>query len=97
MVPTAFTPNPAGSNGGQVGGDGDNDVFYPFVKGMSDMTMQIFNRWGQAVFESRKLNYGWDGYYRGKVAPTDAYVYRIVAHFSNGETQTFIGDVTLLR
>ena len=97
MVPTAFTPNPAGSNGGQVGGDGDNDVFYPFVKGMSDMTMQIFNRWGQPMFESRKLNYGWDGYYRGKVAPTDAYVYRIVAHFSNGETQTFIGDVTLLR
>lgn len=97
MVPTAFTPNPAGSNGGQVGGDGENDVFYPFVKGMSNMTMQVFNRWGQPMFESRKINYGWDGYYRGKIAPTDTYVYRIVAQFSNGESQTFVGDVTLLR
>jgi len=96
-VPTAFTPNPAGSNGGIVGGDGENDVFYPFVKGLSGMTMQIYNRWGQLIFISNKLNYGWDGYYRGKLMPSDSYVYRIVAEFSNGESQTFLGDVTLLR
>jgi hypothetical protein len=29
--------------------------------------------------------------------PADTYIYRIVAHFSNGEKQTFLGDVTLLR
>lgn len=97
VAPTAFSPNPHGSNGGLVGGDGDNDVFYPFVKGLTDITIQIFNRWGQPMFESRELNHGWDGYYRGKLAPADSYVYRIVAHFSNGEKQTFLGDVTLLR
>ncbi len=96
-VPTAFTPNPAGSNGGIVGGDGENDVFYPFVKGLSGMTMQIYNRWGQLIFMSNKLNYGWDGYYRGKLMPSDSYVYRIIAEFTNGESQTFLGDVTLLR
>ncbi len=97
VSPTAFTPNPRGSNGGVVGGDGDNDVFYPFVQGVQDITLQIFNRWGQPIFESRELNRGWDGYFRGKIMPADTYIYRIVAHFSNGEKQTFLGDVTLLR
>lgn len=96
-VPTAFTPNPKGSNGGVVGGDGANDVFYPFSQGLSSIVLQIFNRWGQPIFESRELNRGWDGYYRGKIMPADTYVYRIVANFSNGESQTFLGDVTLLR
>lgn len=97
VAPTAFTPNPYGSNGGVVGGDGDNDVFYPFVRGVTDIHMQIFNRWGQPIFETRELNHGWDGYYKGKVAAADSYVYRITAFFSNGEKQTFMGDVTLLR
>ena len=97
MAPTAFTPNPNGSNGGMVGGDGDNDVFYPFVKGVQYITLQIFNRWGQAIFQSRELNYGWDGYFRGKIMPADTYIYRIEASFSNGESQTFLGDVTLIR
>lgn len=61
------------------------------------MTMQIYNRWGQLIFMSNKLNYGWDGYYRGKLMPSDSYVYRIIAEFTNGESQTFLGDVTLLR
>lgn len=97
VAPTAFTPNPYGSNGGLVGGDGDNDVFYPFVRGVNEIILQIFNRWGQPMFESRELNVGWDGYYKGKPAPADSYVYRITALFSNGEKQTFMGDVTLLR
>lgn len=96
-VPTAFTPNPNGSNGGVVGGDGDNDVFYPFTLGLNGIQMQIFNRWGQVVYQGNELNVGWDGYYKGKLLPADTYVYRIVAHFTNGESQTFIGDVTLLR
>ncbi len=96
-IPTGFTPNPKGSNGGMVGGDGDNDVFYPFSQGLTGITMQIYNRWGQLIFKSTELNRGWDGYYQGKLMPTDSYVYHIYAQFSNGETQTFIGDITLLR
>ena len=97
IAPTAFTPNPNGSNGGVIGGDGDNDVFYPFVQGVQYMTLQIFNRWGQPLFQTSELNHGWDGYFRGKIMPTDTYIYRIEAGFSNGETQIFLGDVTLIR
>ena len=97
IAPTAFTPNPRGSNGGVVGGDGDNDVFYPFVQGVQNISLQVFNRWGQPIFETRELNHGWDGYFRGKIMPADTYIYRVVANFSNGESQTFLGDVTLLR
>jgi gliding motility-associated-like protein len=97
IAPTAFTPNPNGSNGGVVGGDGDNDVFYPFVQGVQYWTLQIFNRWGQPLFQTSELNHGWDGYFRGKIMPADTYIYRIEAGFSNGEAQTFLGDVTLIR
>jgi gliding motility-associated-like protein len=96
-IPTAFTPNPNGSNGGVVGGDGHNDVFYPFVQGLTNIQMQIFNRWGTLVYQSFELNRGWDGYYRGKLMPADSYVYRIWASFSNGESQVFVGDVSLIR
>jgi gliding motility-associated-like protein len=57
----------------------------------------VYNRWGQLVFESNQLNFGWDGYNGGKLCKADAYVYRIEATFSNGETKILIGDVTLLR
>ncbi len=97
VAPTAFTPNPLGSNGGMVGGDGENDVFYPFVQGMTNIRMTIYNRWGQVLFHSEELNRGWDGYYRGKLMPSDTYIFRIQANFTNGESQTFLGDVTLLR
>jgi gliding motility-associated-like protein len=96
-APNAFTPNPFGSNGGVVGGDGDNDIFYPFAKGLKEIKMTIYNRWGQVIFHSRELNRGWDGYYQGKLMPTDTYIYQIQAQYTNGETQNFIGDITLLR
>ena len=96
-APNAFTPNPDGSNGGFVGGDGDNDVFYPFAKGMKEIRMTIYNRWGQVIFHSSELNRGWDGYYNGKLMPADTYIYQIQAQYTNGETQNFIGDVTLLK
>jgi gliding motility-associated-like protein len=97
VAPSAFTPNPLGSNGGMIGGDGENDVFYPFVQGLTSIRMTIFNRWGQVLYNSDELNRGWDGYYRGKLMPSDTYIYRIQASFTNGESQTFLGDVTLLR
>jgi gliding motility-associated-like protein len=97
LVPTAFRPTPFGSAGGFVGGDNDNNIFYPYAEGLSKINIKVYNRWGQLVFESNQLNFGWDGYNGGKLCKADAYVYRIEATFSNGETKILIGDVTLLR
>jgi gliding motility-associated-like protein len=86
--PTAFTPN----------NDGLNDVFRavgaPFA---SSFQLQVLNRWGQVVFESKDPKLGWDGTYAGKPAPPETYLYRFEATDVNGKKVTSKGTVTLLR
>lgn len=100
-VPNAFSPSltgPASENVGQGNsGATGNDVFLPLMENVSEFQMQIFNRWGELLFESNNSNVGWNGYYKGKLVPQDVYVYKINAVFNNGEKETRVGDVTLIR
>ncbi|HLV41591.1 MAG TPA: gliding motility-associated C-terminal domain-containing protein, partial [Brumimicrobium sp.] len=86
-VANAFSPN----------GDGNND-FIP-VRGecVNNLSFKIFNRWGNLVFETNKLNDGWDGYYKGELQNSGIYVYVLKATLENGETVNESGDITLLR
>lgn len=99
-IPNAFTPNPGGPNGGIVNEDGTtiNDVFLPITKGVKEFQMQIFDRWGNLVFESRQQNRGWDGYDRnGNLVPAGVYVYKLILRMANDQRTTQVGDVTLIR
>ncbi len=56
---------------------------------------QIFDRWGEKVYESQGDEY-WDGSYKGKVLAPGVYLYKIVIDSPCGkETET--GQVLLLR
>jgi gliding motility-associated-like protein len=99
-VPNAFTPNVNGSTRGNgVPGSGTfNDVFMPIVKGAEEYTMQIYDRWGNMIYETVDKNQGWDGYDRnGKLMPAGVYVYKLVIRLSNGQRTTKVGDITLIR
>lgn len=99
-VPNAFTPNPGGPSGGVVNEDGTtiNDVFLPITKGVKEFQMQIFDRWGNLVFQSTQQNKGWDGYDRnGNLMPAGVYVYKLVLRMANDQRTTQVGDVTLIR
>lgn len=97
VFPNAFTPTTSGSNGGAYDPGGfTNDVFFPLHKGVSEYQLQIFNKWGELLFESDDVNIGWDGYYRGQLCKQDVYAWKVKARFSNGETVVKAGDVTLL-
>jgi gliding motility-associated-like protein len=96
-VPNAFTPSLSGSNGGFIGSAGTNDIFYPVVEGVTAYQMQIFNRWGELIFETTDMSGGWDGYYKGELCPSDVYVYRLSLKYTDGNVETMVGDVTLLR
>lgn len=89
VVPNAFSPN----------GDDANDTFGPVPLGSSATVtlFQIYNRWGQKVFEATPDQPAWDGRTDGKDAPSDVYVYRMVVLFKNGNEEDFSGEVTLLR
>ena len=63
--PNAFTPN----------GDGLNDVFrLKFPGRAANYHLEIFNRWGQRVFESMNPAAGWDGGRYGMQDPACTYV-----------------------
>jgi gliding motility-associated-like protein len=98
-VPNAFTPSPNGPTGGVgAGGNSVNDVFLPVAKGIVDFQMQIFDRWGNLIFESNDKTIGWDGYDKnGNLLPAGVYVYKLVLRLSNDQRTTQIGDVTLIR
>jgi len=97
IVPTAFTPTSNGGNGYYDPTATNNDIFYAFADYVEEFRMSIFNRWGELIFESLDINYGWNGTYRGEPCPQDVYVYKFEFVFSDGVDITRVGDVTLFR
>lgn len=88
--PNAFTPD----------GDGHNDVFEMIVpQGLAYIDrMEIYNRWGQKIFESTDPAATWDGTANGESVPADVYVYRVWWRRGDGALQMQSkGDLTLLR
>jgi len=90
-IPNSFTPN----------GDGVNDYFYPrqlLSKGVANFKMQVFNRWGQVIFETSATDgRGWDGRFNDKDQPQGVYIYRIDVVMKNLASEHYTGNVTLLR
>ena len=97
--PNAFTPDPSGPSGGDydIGDQFDNDIFFPVFQAVKEYHLQIYNRWGELLFESDDIDKGWDGYYRGELCPQDVYVWKVKAEFLDGNEVVKAGDVTLLR
>jgi gliding motility-associated-like protein len=88
FVPNAFTPN----------SDGKNDVVRPIAAGMARIDMfQIFNRWGQMVFNTTISEYGWDGTIAGKPQPSGTYVWLVKAIDHTGAPYVQRGTVLLIR
>ncbi len=86
-VPNAFTPN----------NDGKNDFLKVESSVGYDMFFQVYNRWGELVFETEDINKTWDGKFRGKEAQAGIYVYHLRLTCYNHETFTKKGNITLIR
>lgn len=98
IFPNVFTPNTLGSSGGTYDIKSlSNDVFFPYTSGVVSYKLQIFDRWGELIFESFDVNIGWDGYYRGKLCEQGVYIWKADVKLSNGKTFNKTSDVTLLR
>jgi gliding motility-associated-like protein len=86
-VVSAFTPN----------NDGVNDRAVVIGYGIEKMTFRIYNRWGQLVFEASDEGQGWDGKFKGKDQPMDAYGYTLEALMFGGGKVKKSGSITLIR
>lgn len=86
-VPNAFTPD----------GDGLNDVFSALGSHIEEFEMMIFNRWGEMIFQTNSMTYGWDGTFKGDVVKEDVYVYKIKYKTNESEVLSKEGHITLLK
>lgn len=94
-IPNAFSPND----------DGLNDVFTVFGNTPNVVeveTFQIFDRWGNLVFENNNfppnaIDAGWNGKFGGRSLKNDVYLYVAEIRFLDGLTETYTGDVVILR
>jgi gliding motility-associated-like protein len=73
-------------------------LFQVFGKNINLVRLQIFNRWGEKVFDSPDINTGWNGDYNGSPQEAGVYVYHLL-FFSGIETDArqLKGSITLIR
>jgi len=84
FIPQAVTPN----------GDGKNDFFALVAPDKSRCVVQIFNRWGQLVYENSDYDNSWYGQnLKGEELMSDTYFYTIVID----DSLTYNGYVVLKK
>jgi gliding motility-associated-like protein len=89
FIPEGFSPN----------GDGVNDFFVIGGADKYTITLRVFNRWGNKVFESERYKNDWNGNANiglmlTKELPGGTYYYTV--NLNNGEKE-IIGYLTLIR
>lgn len=96
--PNAFSPDPDGPSGGYYDINNlDNNIFFAYTSGVVEYKLEIFNRWGEMIFETQEIKQGWDGYLNGQLCPQDVYIWRAFIRSNNGKIVNRNGSLTLLR
>ena len=90
FMPNSFTPS-----------ESSNFVFeINAEKNKIDLVVfEVFNRWGEKVFESKDIDKGWDGNYKGRICNSDNYTWRILYKTKYSGSLVFekVGEVSLIR
>lgn len=95
MFPNTYAPRVDVSGINSIYGVNAN--FRPVYQDVETFNMQIFNRWGQLVFETSDINVGWDGHFNGTMAPEGMYTWVAKGRFLSGKEYTKSGYVLLLK
>lgn len=87
QLPTVFSPN----------GDGLNDQFCVIGNCVFSMQFQVFNRWGEKMFETNDITECWDGTFRGEFVNTGVYIFKLTGVRTDGSKFQESGNVNLIR
>jgi gliding motility-associated-like protein len=85
-VGNAFSPN----------GDGVNDEFEFRLDNIRTVTVKVFNRWGEMLYEGSGSNPTWDGLRNGTPVLSGVYVYRYTAIGLDDKEYSGFGTVTVV-
>lgn len=88
-VKNAFTPN----------GDGINEFWMVYEQAdcIKNVTVHVFNRYGNEVYSSKDYHNDWDGRYKGKSVPDGTYYGVVDFTLITGKLVTVKTDITILR
>lgn len=86
-APNAFTPD-----------DGRfNNSYAVSVIGAVQFEFQIFNRWGELIYQTTDQYFKWDGTYNGHFVPDDVVVYKVKITDREYIVHDYEGMITILR
>ncbi len=89
-APNTFTPD----------GDEFNQDWRVFIEGVDiyDFQLTIYNRWGEAIWETQDPEQGWDGNYNGRPVPIGTYSWFIrTRDLLNDDKYEFEGHVNVIK
>jgi gliding motility-associated-like protein len=85
------------ANGITPNGDGANDVWViDNIHKFPNNQVEIYNRWGELLFQAKDYQNNWDGTYKGKPLPVGTYYYLVDLHDPLYKTK-YSGPITILR
>jgi gliding motility-associated-like protein len=87
-IPNTFTVN----------GDGLNEIWQLYGRGIKKLEVRIFDRWGEELYFFDDLAKGWPGTRQnGSVCKQDVYVFRVEVTDPSNTTHVILGNVNLIR
>ena len=86
-IPNAFTPD----------GNGVNDFFDITGVGIKSYKYNIYNRWGENIFNSTASDHGWDGTFKGVPVMEGVYMYQVEVIDILAHQHFLKGTITLMR
>ena len=87
-LPNAFSPD----------ANNINEKFGPVSSlYLNSYKMEIYNLWGEKLFESKDVSNGWDGTYMGKPCQEGVYICKISLTPFNGILENYQSNISLLR
>ena len=90
-VPTIFSPN-------GIGPEANNTLWvFGKVACIKRFSFQIYDRWGEMVFESINILDGWNGNFKERPATSGNYVYKLSVLLFDDSIYNASGSVTLVR
>lgn len=87
FIPTMFSPN----------NDGLNDEWKVIGTCIKNINVEVFNQWGELIFNTNNQNQSWKGDFKGKTVQNDQYTYKVSVVYSDGNTETFSGYVNVVK
>ena len=86
-APNAFTPD----------GNRFNNTYGVSVIGATDFLFQIYNRWGELIYQTTDKYFQWNGDYRASGIADDVLIYKAIITDREAMKHEYEGTITILR